>query len=172
MQTILRRMELWDTRTVLYVLVGMALFSLGFSAFSHWMNGEIHWWEWMDGATQNFSTEMMGAIVTFGLFEIIVGTRHEKTKLILQFGSQDNATALNAARLLKANGWLVDGSLQGTSLYKANLSGVSLYGANLIGVSLFQANLQNANLWKANLRDANLWSANLQLNCHILVFKQ
>ncbi len=62
-------------RTVLWLLIALAVVSLALSFFSHTLSPDVSWSSWFDGAFQNFSTEMMGAIVTFGLFELILGAR-------------------------------------------------------------------------------------------------
>lgn len=126
----------------------------------------------------------MGAVLTFFLFELILGAkketkekaeleekeRHakaeaeqaEKQRLIVELRSKDNATALNALAQIKAKGWHKDGTLEGANLSQANLQGADLWQAHLQGVGLLGANLQAANMDKANLQGAGMWAANLQ----------
>lgn len=147
---------------VLMILVLITVLSLALSAVSRINAGTNDWWSWADGAFQNFSTEMMGAIATFALFELVVGSRNEKRKLIIQMRSSDNITALNAVAQITANGWLRDGSLQNLALGAANLQGANLNGVNLQGGGLIGANVQGAALHEANLQGMLLWKANLQ----------
>src|SRR5690606_1405062 len=124
---------------------------------------------WLDGFAQNFSTEMIGAAITFILLEILLAGRREKEaeqrekeRLILQMGSPFNEMAIEAVRQLRVRGWLTDGSLQGAKLIRANLQEADLIDANLQGASLMGANLQGARLWDADLQEAVLSDANLQ----------
>lgn len=75
-----RRFDLnhMGNRSVLGLLTALAVASLGISFFSHYITPDVTWTEWFDGAFQNFSTEMMGAIVTFWLFELILGARQRE----------------------------------------------------------------------------------------------
>lgn len=165
----IRRMQNLNNWHVFYILVFITLATSIGSAF---LNPELADRAWWSGFLQNFSTEMMGAIATFALFELIVGSRDEKKNLITQMRSEDKTTMLNAVEQLRANGWLQDGSLKGTDLNVANLEGANFYYAKLEGTYLNLANLQGADLreaslkgaylWKANLEGANLWDANLE----------
>lgn len=129
--------------------------------------------EWGSGFWQNFSTEMMGAFVTFILFELVIEARRrreekqeaieeKKKNLIIQLRSQDNATAIAAVEQLKVNNWIEDGSLQSAILYEANLQGTSMTLANLRGAYLSNVNLQDANLGHSNLEGTKLNNANLK----------
>ncbi|MEM9955053.1 MAG: pentapeptide repeat-containing protein [Chloroflexota bacterium] len=165
--------------TVLWVLIIFTLSTSIGSAVINNTGADVEWWS---GWLQNFSTEMMGAIATFFLFELIIEARKrredqlsqlnkEKADIIIQMRSKDNATALSAIERLRSNNWLQDGSLinanleganlQGANLSGANLKGVRLDGANLEGADLSDANLERANLNKANLKKAKLFKANL-----------
>jgi uncharacterized protein YjbI with pentapeptide repeats len=158
----IRRIQNLNEQTVLRVLIMVALASLAFSALSHWVDGSGAWWAWADSAFQNFSTEMMGAVLTFFLFELVIGVRNEKKNLLIQLRSKDNATALNALAQIRANGWHRDGTLKAANLREANLQQANLSEAKLQQADLSEANLQDANLWAANLQDADLREANLQ----------
>jgi uncharacterized protein YjbI with pentapeptide repeats len=144
-----------------------------------------HWWaNWWQGV----STEMVGAILTAILLGVVVSTIQQqqaeaerKRELILQMGSPDNAFAVEAVRILTAEGWVYDGTLQdvelifpnlaeadlsdanltGAVLYSANLEGADLIATNLEGAELYRANLVGADLFRANLAGAMLWDANL-----------
>src|SRR5690606_17208486 len=117
----IRRIQNFTDKQVFGVLVATAIFSLGFSMWSHLMTGNVNWWAWADGALQNFSTEMMGAIATFALIEVIVGNRNEREKIIINLSSRDSSTALAAWGVAEAKGWLNDGSLRGVNIHGGNL---------------------------------------------------
>jgi len=85
----------------------------------------------------------------------------EKRALLLQLGSPDNAFAIEAVRVLRASGWISDGSLQGLFLVNANLSGAGLWKADLCEAELMGARLDHVNLHKAKLHRAKLWGADL-----------
>lgn len=169
---------------VFYILVFITLATSVGSAFLNPEQADSAWWS---GFLQNFSTEMMGAIATFVLFELVIETRKreenkqevidkEKATLIVQMRSSDEVTVENALEQLRVNGWLEDGTLADEQLSakyltSANLSGARLTDANLshtilVGTNLSGANLENANLstsvlMKTNLSGANLRNANL-----------
>ena len=154
---------------VFYILVFITLTTSIASAF---LNPGLASKEWWSGFLQNFSTEMMGAIATFGLFELVIEVRRreedkqeaiekEKVGLIIQMRSTDNATVVMAIDRLRANGWLEDGSLKNINLREANLSGVILEKANLSGANLREASLEGARLWLVDMSEANLRETNM-----------
>ncbi len=113
------------------------------------------------------TAELVGLAVVFYVFEVILEARltgHEKNRLRMQLGSPDNLFAREAARLLKAHGWLTDGSLKGANLHLADLSEVDLQDASLSWVDLSAASLRAANLYRADLSKANLVRANLAMS--------
>ena len=61
---------------VLGVLIFVAVISLGLSFF----DSNVTW----GGLLQNFGTEMAGAVVTYLLLEIVLGTRQKKENLTIQ----------------------------------------------------------------------------------------
>jgi hypothetical protein len=124
-------------------------------------------------ALLNLGTELIGAVATYALFELIIEnrTRHQaeqraleakKAQLIAQMGSGVNDVAVAATEELRRRGWLTDGSLKSADLSRANLEGADLRNADLGGANLFRANLTRAELWGANLEGTNLSSANLR----------
>jgi hypothetical protein len=159
---------------VLIVLIAAALAS---SLWAVLRNGD---WE---GLALNLGTEMAGAAITYGLFELIIGIRErqeaegrataeEKARLIAELGSQVHDVAIAAAEELARQGWLYDGSLLGANLqgaslseanlWKANLRGSHLVGANLSKAMLSEADLSEGYLYKADLREASLDGASLK----------
>ena len=155
----------WLRVGVLLILIVVALVSSLVALL--WGNQE-----W-DGLALNFGTEMAGALVTYGLLELVIRRREErearkeereakKADLIAQMGSSVKDVAIAAAEELRRRGWLRDGSLTGATLARANLQGANLGGANLQGTNLSVANLQRAILSGANLQGAFLVGASLQ----------
>ena len=126
------------------------------------------WWQWWGNFWQGISTEFFGAVVTTIFLGIVIlvtqqyqSIQNRKAELILQMGSPDNATAVEAARQLNTLGWIKDGTLSNVDLWGANLAGANLEGANLTNTNLRTANLTNANLAGADLTNADLMGADL-----------
>lgn len=158
-----------------WVLITLVVIAISSSVWSAYENPNFADREWRSGWLQNFSTEMMGAIVTFLLFELLVGGRRARTesekaeqalkaRLVSDAGSRVNGIAIKAVEELQAHGWLEGGGglLQEANLYRANLQGVILSHANLQQADLQDANLQQAILSGASLQGANLEGAILQ----------
>lgn len=113
----------------------------------------------------NLSTELASIAVTI----LIIDRMHqhhddqrEHERLVLQMGSPDNGFAIEAVRLLSAQGWLHNGGLVGAHLSHANLESADLHRVNLQEARLSMANLRHTLLNESNLRDANLQGANLE----------
>lgn len=171
-------------RAVLGILVSIALASLVFS----WMLEQAGsaWW---NGAWQNFSTEIMGAFVTFLLLEKIVGARQrredqaredERREIEAQREAERREIEAHRARekelldliakmasrnnetALEAVKQLRQrGWLADGSLENADLRRANLDSVNLQYCTLSNANLSGASLQSANLRQANLSKADL-----------
>ncbi len=129
--------------------------------------------EWWAGWAQNLSTDLLGAIVTYLLFELIFARRQRqeetekditrrKTWLIEHLRSPQNADALKALDEISEHNWLFDGSLKKAYLRDANLEGADLRQADLRGADLRGANLKNSEMMFANLTGAYLVGANLE----------
>ena len=176
----------------LYVFVfGILTGIFGLSLWQSFVLNSGYSADWMSGFWQNFSTEIMGAIITFALFEIVIGGQRErqakaeaeqkekqaraevegkerqvKTRelkdLIVRMRSNDNLTAITATEQLRARGWLTDGSLHKAELMEANLQKARLVGANLEQTILVAANLQEARLTTAFLQKSDLSIADLK----------
>jgi uncharacterized protein YjbI with pentapeptide repeats len=156
------RLSNLSNRTVLLILIIVALASSGLSLVVNIVNQvdtSPAWWvSWL----QNFSTEMFGAFLTFVLLTLIVGNRQEKERLIRQMRSSINEEAVRAVEELRARSWLTDGSLRSAVLEGANLQGANLMYADLRGAILTQANMENVNMLSANLQGVYLRNANLK----------
>jgi hypothetical protein len=140
--------------TILAVLVGMAVVS---SAVGFW--GSEEGWK---GLWQNLGPELGGAVVTYVLLDLVLGTRNRKQALINQMGSPVNAVAVPAVDDLRREGWLEDGSLRGVSLWHAALQGAHLQCASLEDAQLIETHLERAVLIGAHLERAVLWKAHLE----------
>jgi uncharacterized protein YjbI with pentapeptide repeats len=141
----------------------------------------------------NVSTELASIATTILIIDFLSERRANRERLqqlAREMGSGDNAFALKAAKELKAQGWLTDGSLQGIDLDAADLSSadlshadisyascgatslrgafaenVLLVNATITGAHLEEANLSNANLMGADLRWSNLTDCSLEGAC-------
>jgi len=108
----------------------------------------------------NMGTELASIAITILIIDRLNERRadeHRKEALVLQMGSPDNSFAVEAARMLNAQGWLA-----GNALRKAHLSRANLATANLQNVNLEDAQLPLANLSKTKLTHANLSCAYMQ----------
>ncbi|MGB1288840.1 MAG: pentapeptide repeat-containing protein [Aggregatilineales bacterium] len=127
---------------------------------------------WWSGFLQNFSTEMMGAIITFALFELVLGGQQradaEKSQMESDLArlkgllaSEDAVMRKMAFAELQSRGWLKDGSLRGMNLEYVQLIGANLTKAQLGYANLTGSTLNDANLTGAWLKDANLTGSTL-----------
>ena len=157
-----------------FVLAALATLGLLWSLISHFNSGDINWWSWLDGALQNFSTEMLGAVATFLVFEIAVGGRREREREARNREAQQVKAIIQLRQAetpeqrqlildeMEALNLLQGANLQGANLQGANLQGADLIAANLEGADLGGAILIAANLEKADLKGAILIAANLE----------
>lgn len=163
-----------------FILSILAFVGLGFSAFSHIQSADINWWQWADGAFQNFSTEVIGAILTFGLIEVLVGGREKRQAdeaqqkvLLRQTKEQRRNLQLQAisdlklAETPKKRQPIIDrmkasNLFKGADLAHANLEEAYLGSANLEKANLADTNFKGASLQGANLSKTDLWSVNLE----------
>jgi len=116
-----------------------------------------------------FYESIHAELIGIGVTVLILGNanqhmriQQEKRRLILQMGSPDNAFAIEAVRLLRARGWLFDGTINGASFPKASLVGAELNKAILTKVDLHQAHLEGAIIRHADLQKSNLNAAILK----------
>lgn len=153
----MRHVTQWIARlNNLQILMLVVFLALGTSVVS-FLLGTEDTKGWVSGVLQNFSTEMLGAFITFLLFDIVIRGREElKRRLIKQFRSPHPEITSKALSELKKHGWLYDGSLRGTYLSFANWSGLDLEGIDLEGARLRKVKLINTTLRKANLEGTNV----------------
>jgi uncharacterized protein YjbI with pentapeptide repeats len=116
----------------------------------------------------NVTSELLGIAVTVLIIDSLNRRREQRTEeqrerddLIRQFGSRVNEAAVRASEMLRARGWLLDGTLQERDLRSANLEGAKLWKSDLQGADLQWATLNKANLNGASLIGASLVQASL-----------
>lgn len=150
---------------MLVILVGIAIVTGAISSSLRVSPSAVQWWE---NALLNFSTEMLGALLTFILIDLVIGgrekreaeereeTRRLKRRLIKRLRSPNNEITASAAGELRHRGWLENGTLESAYLSHANLRGVDLSNADLEGARLTRAKLQDTVLSGANLEGSTL----------------
>jgi len=147
--------------TLLLVLILVTILGIAISLIRWSMTGGQD----LGALALNLGTELLGAVMTYGLLEVFIGRRMQtyerKKQLIIDLGSRVSDVSIAAASELRRFGWLTDGSLKKARLQWANLSGAPLAQANLKEAFLTEANLTNADLRNANLRSSALTRADL-----------
>ena len=166
MSGIAQRIATLSNGAVLTILVGSALVTGALSLLLS--RGFASTAEWLGNALLNFSTEMLGAFLTFILIDLVIGGRERqesewrddrrrlRTRLIKRLRSPDPQLTVDAASELRAMGWLQGGSLEGAYLSHSNLSGVDMSHANLQGARFHKAKLFGTALHDADLEGTTL----------------
>ena len=115
-----------------------------------------------------FFVDFHSELISIGITVLILGNANqymtrkvEKQRLVQQMGSTDNGFAFEAARLLKQNGWLSDGTLRNADFIGANLDQAPLDEAFLVEADLSVVNLRFASLSYANLTNSVMESVDL-----------
>ena len=124
---------------------------------------------WLLGYLADMAPELGGIAITVLLIDTlneVRATQREKRALILQMGSPDHGSAVEAARILRVHGLLTDGSLRAANLVGANLKETNLIDANLRG-----ANLSRANLRWAKAGASTQWPKGFQVPGSVIVEK-
>lgn len=132
---------------------------------------------WVSGLMGNLGTELLGALVTYLIFERFVRgrerledeekERQENThRWIRDLRSRSNDLAIRASNELKAQGYHIGDTLVGINLKdskldnicfpKAVLNEVTFRGASLVGADLTEAELRNTDFSGANLEGTTL----------------
>ncbi|MBT3337641.1 MAG: pentapeptide repeat-containing protein [Anaerolineae bacterium] len=108
----------------------------------------------------NFGTEITGALITYGLFELVINRQNNlanrKKDLIGKLGSKIRDVAVPASEEIIDHGWHRDGSLKNHSFAFANWEGIILLQSQLAGVDLTYAILKNAELEDSSFAGALL----------------
>lgn len=113
----------------------------------------------------SIAPELAGMIIGVFTIDYLNERRQDKQlkrQLILQVGSRHNDVADTAIRTLQSYGWISDGTLKNSNLYKANLEESILNDVDLTGSILSQVNLEEAKLKGANLAGSILSHVNLK----------
>jgi hypothetical protein len=151
------------------VLLFLVVIAVSTSVFSAILNPDKVDKAWWSGWLQNLSAEMIGAVVTFLLFDMIVKAHQEriqkmereaqhKRHLVRKAGNIEKAIALDALNEMRERHWISGerSILQNEDFYNADWSGANLDTANLRSARLRHANLQGAFLVNAYLTNAIL----------------
>lgn len=112
----------------------------------------------------NISTELASIAITVLVIDKLIQLRDsekELKRLKRLMRSRTNSMATSAAGILRARGWLFDGSLEGINLNGADLRNAAMYDANIPRVSFIGTNLQEIDLARADLSGSNCSNANL-----------
>jgi hypothetical protein len=154
--------------TIVTVLIGVTVLALGLVVVVGGSLVDPENVTLLDAVTDFYANAGIALIsIAITVLTIDALNRHrtiqqEKRRLSLQMGSPYSELAAEALRVLRLEGWLEDGSLEGARLDGANLHTADLTKAGLKAARLWSADLQKARLNDANLRDASLFSASLQ----------
>jgi hypothetical protein len=153
------------TKSVLAVLLLIAIIT---SLISYSLIDSDNVKSWVISWLQNLSTEIIGALITYLLLNLIVegynkrqeseqkrkeAQLHGYTRIMQAKGPEEKQLILNEMERLNL--------LQGADLRGADLVGVFLAGMNLQEVNLSLAQLRGADLSGAQLQAANLSHADL-----------
>jgi hypothetical protein len=114
---------------------------------------------------QNISAELFGIGFTILVIDVANErrtTQERKAQLILQMSSPERAFAIEAARILRKENWLMDGTLHHADLSGANLEKAFLKDADLERANFASVNLREANFVNADLRNVFFFQANLE----------
>lgn len=147
-----------SNQQILLTMLFAGIMTAFLSFLIEFSEGESNWFaSWL----MNFSTEVLGALLTFLLFDRIIGRQNTKQLLIHQMGSQINHEAQRAVELLRAEGWLTDGSLNLKMFQGADLKDCDLSNGKLIGADFSRANLTRAKLTGAKMSGTSLLETDL-----------
>jgi hypothetical protein len=161
-------MKIWNYITPQKVAFGILV--IGFLVFIfgyHYQHPEG--WDLQSLTTDfyaNLSTELISISITVLVIDSLYKhheTLGEKKRLILEMGSPDNGIATRAVQIMqRETSYVLDGSLNLKSFWRANLDGAELYSAELEGASFHYASMVGVELPGANLRNVAFWSTNLE----------
>jgi hypothetical protein len=113
---------------------------------------------WMRDIAPELIGISIGVIGIDQLYQIRLA-EEDKQAVIRQLGSPSHDFAIEAVRIARYEGWLVDGSLEGANLVSADLAGAILAEADLTYATLRYADLTDATLTDADLTPATLMGA-------------
>jgi len=123
------------------------------------------------GVWLNAGTGLVGSVVTYLLFDRLLGLRERsqerRESLIRDLNSTESAIRRRALEEMAARNWLTGADLRmcnlsGLSLRDLDLSGANLSGSNMFGADLTGAVLRRAIARGADFRGAQMVGANLE----------
>lgn len=125
--------------------------------------------QWVSSWLLNISSELIGAVITYILFELIIGRAEKKNE---EERRKIEAQLQLRTKLLKAESFeekqlILDeinalGVMRGANLMYSDLNGLYMSGLDMQGVDFSWSDLSGANLSNANLEGANLTNTNLR----------
>jgi uncharacterized protein YjbI with pentapeptide repeats len=113
----------------------------------------------------NLSCELLSIAITILLIDYLYDRKEKesnKKRLLRELGSEDRGFTSRALKEIKELGYLVDGTLKGIDLSKANLSGLDFTGADLEKIDFSKASLNGTILKDTNLNGAIFYDAELR----------
>jgi uncharacterized protein YjbI with pentapeptide repeats len=147
---------------VLFLLVILTIVS-GIASFF------LSKFEWASAWLMNISSELIGAVITYILFELIIGRAEKRNE---EERHKIESQLRLRTRLLQSNSFeekqlILDeinalGVMRGSNLMYSNLKGIFLSGVDMQDVDFSWSDLSGANMSNANLEGANLSNANLK----------
>lgn len=165
----LKRLAATRVRTILVGLLILGLLMSVLSAIIQLtIEEDCRLAQWFGAWTQNFSTELVGAAITFFIFDLWIGNREKVREQSLrrrEFQEQSR-TKLISAQSPEQKQAIIDemnklDALQGADLRSLDLRGVHLANMNLDYSDLTGADLSGADISGSTMREAILMHANL-----------
>ena len=146
--------DLVEVFALVLLAVGVVLIGIGWVEGTHASSEltRVLVEEWTPGF-------VIDGLLLFAVNRII--RRNERKRVLAQLGSLSNEFALDAVRLARTEGWLMEGEVRGSDLQRARLANSDLSEADLTEVNLRYADLRAADLTHAQLVGADLTGANL-----------
>ncbi len=159
------RQAVRETNTIRIIGILLFLVSVGIAILGFIQSNEnLSFYAFIKEFYANISAELASIAVTVLLIDYLNERRENRNLrglLKREMGSEDNGIALRAVVELRAHGWLLDGSVKGAYLRRANLYRADLYKAGMEDCYLHGANLKHAFLGEADLSGADLTQADL-----------
>jgi len=158
------------TRTVLIFLLFAGLIPSGMSLLINiftMSNQSI----WLEGWLQNFSTEMFGGLLTFILFDLIIGQREKRREQQTRIRQQQasDLSRLKASRSNDERQAILDEMSASDTLQYADLSGMVFNNLRFDNMNLAHANLSRIQAKQCSFINTNLSDANLEQSIFIQV---
>lgn len=151
---------------LLFLILAILALHLSFAyEADHWVITNSEFGRFLAHTLINIAPELAGIVIGVVTIDYLNERRQGeqlKKQLILQMSSKHNDVTDTAVRILRANGWLSDGTLEDSFIVDANLQGSDLSSTNLGRVIFVNSNLEAVGLKKANLSGAYVINTNLR----------